>query len=239
MIVLNCVVRENKNYIEGCLNFYKDTRNDTIRRYIDLFENTFNFGFFEFRKLIKNISIDSINSAGFDKIYYNLQDFEKDTPTSGYHYFIDNDDFVIKGFKDIVYNDLTGFLIRWNLAKYINDSNTIYIGESDYICDSNNYIVNLPSKHNLPIIQHYEVSYYVNYYNIDINSIPKVLSIENKNITSISNTMDGYGIPRRITKDYLLKYVDLSISLPKNIDAIPESLGSYIKRMCVLYEDLL
>ncbi len=269
MIPIYCLVREYTNdYLDKkVISFSENNQlcfdwvkiNELYYEFIQIWNSLFKIDIFKFRSLVKNeIVLPRILNSNFDKIFYNIEEYLeyiKYNKNPFFLYSIDNDDYLINDFSEIIleYLEKNLDLVFWNHCDYLNDKreikfyNNFDLKNKDWFIQTNNFVFkNIQT----PLVQHWEIQhkFFPNMLlenNYNVKYIPQILSLKNSNLSAYTtcinlhdNEING---PKLliINKTQLLKKYQNCLSFPKNFNLIPNVFQEDIRKMLEIYKVLL
>jgi hypothetical protein len=178
--------------------------------------------YISFRKALRDISYKML-SREFKDIQY----LPANSPF--FCYPIDEDDWVCEGIAEIIYKAYQPHskIYRWPHAMYSLDSFRI-VKEKIHACNSNNYVLTAPFS-NKQLLKHGHATRLYNECKEKVE-IPHVLSLHNKNLSSLSLYHGGF------CKKDMIRYYHRCKS-PKNLP--PPKFRKAHSELMNLYDDLM
>jgi hypothetical protein len=227
------VVRRSKDYFENkTISNWTNAYNGLDK--INIWNDTFNINYYEFRKKVNKIRKINQNKLKFDKYFdSHIEDNKLLSVISQPNNLIfptDDDDWYC---HDITNNFKTpsNKCYRWRYCEYINGGEIIIHPETlpshYYIYQTNNYAIPSP-------ISNYQLDHRHGY-KLCCNKeifINKILSVHNKNLGSLSLMMNLKN------KNDFIKLHEKYLTPPKHNKLIPNEFYNYIDMMVTLYKQL-
>jgi len=226
MNVVNCVIRTKKKFLEeNIFSYYNDNpENKGNKKFnneiIPLWNSVFNMSYFQYKKLLYDITKKNIDKVGFNKVYHTLDDFKEifknDKKGDNVIFiFVDGDDFIDDNFITKVepYLNSEVKMYRWDYTRFAHGNKTLVHckGNSDFErypvdIETNNSMIKYHVNMN-DLIGHRPADYYwKSLLNINKVHIDLSLTLDNKNIGSIYNQLSlgelhtGEGMVNYITR---------------------------------------
>jgi len=250
------VIRVSKGFIENNeINFFnfngRGTNEEFMQRVLGIWDSLFSMSYIEYKKMLYELVKQNMESIGFHKLYYNLDDFyyelEKNQKSADnvFFYPIDSDDFVHNTLMRDIFPHINPELeiIRWNFYKYRNDVGSLdeYREQElmlDHVVsiDTNHYVIQLGNDaSNL-----YHTSAAILWdslqddkkKHIDIN-----LSLDNKNISSITNLYQSWKFPVPVkSPNEIVGYIGDTCMNAPNISKLDEWVRPHVQNIMDINE---
>ena len=193
---------------------------------IETWNKTFNVSYVNFRKSLRDISQRNL-SKSFGEILYVDKFLNSMFEQKNIVYAIDEDDFIIDGFKERIFSHLSPDtkIYCWN--HLILDERGIGHKKTEphTMCNGSNYLMNTPIPYEV-LMRHGAASKF--FMNSKRKIIKENLTLKNHNISSLSLYLNG-DPTKDMMENYLIKYKETNCQGTEGFETVVEEMMELYK----------